>query len=459
MNGLKRMALIASLATGSLAFASEQGSQVTGGMDRSASLSGAEISWEASETSNFSALMASTVGKTYYVQARKLNARAGDSVTAEKIGTLRRNTEVQVISAGPDAENEMVEVQVVDKDSDLRGQVVFVSEGYLDAKAADVPTASGGKVNYFMIQNIASEKLRVYKRVCEEDSCFNKMVLESDLAVGEKEGGTMTRLGYYKITSWHKFYRDRGGKYPSWYDPKLKYPVVPKGKGVIAWLKSGKYRKYKNGKKAPGPRGAFGWYTAKVGPNPGGQWTHGTVGWGQDKKKFILLTRKGWINALSDPRSHGCSRTDNETIAYVRTLLPVGAPIIKIYAKEAIEEPNMSRYQGHKEASWDYALTSRYLRKEDHDTADAEDNRHVAENLILERGTYTVDQFPNAKEFKSGSEKDDRKGKTANIYGVSSSNMKGVFYVDSGRVENYRHPRGLRVGGYKSGLPSFMVKK
>jgi hypothetical protein len=46
-----------------------------------------------------------------------------------------------------------------------------------------------------------------------------------------------------------------------------------------------------------------------------------------------------------------------------------------------------------------------------------------------------------------------------NVYGIKSTDMYGVFYIDTGLVQDYRHPtdKKLKVGGDKSEIvPEFM---
>jgi hypothetical protein len=230
-------------------------------------------------------------------------------------------------------------------------------------------------------------------------------------------------------------------------------PPGPK-KGVGSWTKK-KVLPYKGAS----VRGAFGWYTAFPGPDSAYQWTHGTLGWGADKDKYIKVTRGFWANLFFDPRSHGCTRTDNESIAYVRSLVPKGTPLIKIYAKEAYADPNLSSY-GAKSKTWDYILTKN----------GSQTNGELAERAVvlangtprsryLEEGTYTVDLMPTAKRFKPG-KRGARKGKNGNVYSLKDHEMNGVYLVDAGTLINYRHPGQIRVGGYKDQLiPSYMISE
>jgi L,D-transpeptidase catalytic domain len=308
-----------------------------------------------------------------------------------------------------------------------------------------------GAPEYFMIQNIATEKLRVYEKQCTSSSiCSHQLVLEADMAAGEIKSKSI--LGHFKITEWNKFYQDGAGTYPSWYDPTLASVPEP-GSSPVDWAKK---RLLREGQK-DGVRGAFGWYTAKVGPNSQSQWTHGTIGWGADRDRYIQETRKGLlVNLLLDPRSHGCSRTDNETIAYIRTLLPVGATVVKVYAKEELEDPSLREYR-EEQGQWNYIMTKKHVRSTVHDTADALANLNVLPSDILEKNTYTFDKHPTAKPFLDTT-RGAKKSKNGNIYKIPSESFRGVFYVDTGLLKSYQHPAELPKGGYPTPLPTFLQK-
>jgi hypothetical protein len=221
-------------------------------------------------------------------------------------------------------------------------------------------------------------------------------------------------------------------------------------------------------------RGAFGWYTAFVAPEPFGQWTHGTIGWGEDKDKFIKRTKKGIINIISDPRSSGCTRNNNEAIALIRELIDIGAPIIKIYAEEEILDTTLANYP-EQDKKWNYILTKIPSQKSDRATVmkdlkltDEEvDNFWQLKknggdsildpksplNQILEVGSYQVDSRPDVITFTPGERmrgKLDRSiGRKGNIYGIKSSEMHGIFYIDAGVLSDYAHPdRVLEASGF-----------
>jgi hypothetical protein len=380
-----------------------------------------------------------------YVTAGALRVRSTPSIENDLniLGELKRNDMVKIIGEPGEL---FVEIQIIDSDSEInRSEKYFTAYKYL-SKKSQAPVAQELS-EYFMIQNLATEKLRVYKKGCESGDCPHQMLFEADIAVGEDKSGTRSVLGHFKITSWHKFYQDGAGNYPSWYDPN--YPRIPgPGSSAMDWTSS-RVLPYSSAS----VRGAFGWYTAKVGPDSSYQWTHGTIGWGADKKEFIEATRGFWANLFADPRSHGCTRTDNESIAYIRQLLPVGSTLIKVYAREAIADTNFTRYNENERKKWDYILTKNGVRV-DGQKADRDEvlSAGTPASRYLEEGTLSVDTFPTPELFLAGSS-GATKGTNGNYYALNHNDMTGVFLIDEGRLVNYKHPSTkLRVGGFKQVL-------
>ena len=391
-------------------------------------------------------------GLIFYVYSVRLNVRSSPEISPNNLmGALELNDQVRVLDEVQGTD--FVQIQILRTNAKMAySEMYFVSKKYLIPQQNTTPEAEANQ-RYFVIQNVATERLRVYERKCVDDQCEHQMVVEASIAVGEKTRSRdrMTVLGSFNIVKWTKFYQDAAGLYPSWYDPN--YPKVPKPHAsVLAWTNP-RVLPYKGAK----VRGAFGWYTAFVGPNPRSQWTHGTLGWGADKTKYVDATRSALANFFSDPRSHGCTRTDNEAIAYLRQLLPPGTPLLKIYAKEALADASLSRYQ-RAEESWDYILTKQGVRVD----GERADRSEVIANGTpnsewLEEGTYKVDVHPDTKSFSPGS-KGAKKGENGNVYGLQDSDMKGVYYIDTGKLEGYEHPRSLEVGGYgRNSFPSFVI--
>jgi hypothetical protein len=397
-------------------------------------------------------------GEEYWVSTG-VRIRSSDEVARNALGIVNRNDKVRVVNVGP-FRGDYVQVEVTETRSNIsQSDRYFMSFKYLEKEKVDHKKFKG---DLFVIQNIATERLRVYKRVCADNSCPHKMVLETELAVGEDKDNTVrTWPGSYRLTKWHKFYQDSAKHYPRWFmktkqendlgEMVMEEFMPPKaGKSFRQWMRKKYMPRDSDGKRYGSIRGAFGWYTAHVGPNSNSQWTHGTVGWGSDKKKYIHYTKKKWANILVNPRSSGCSRTDNESIAYLREILPVGTPFIKIYAKEALLDPTLKGYSPINK-KWDYNLTSAPEQKADAATVLIDG---IKENFrSLEVGTYDVDQYPTIIEYQAGEDlrrTEAATGNSGNVYRVESEKMNGVYYIDAGFVSGYTTPKhdSLVRGGF-----------
>jgi hypothetical protein len=255
--------------------------------------------------------------------------------------------------------------------------------------------------------------------------------------------------------------------YPSWY--KEGSPDVPApGSSFNQWLKSKYMPLDENGKPSGSMRGAFGWYAALTAPNAYNQWTHGTIGWGEDKDTYIKQTKKLIANIVSDPRSSGCTRNNNEAIAYIRQMVDAGAPMIKIYAREALYDSSLRDYN-ESSAQWDYILTKKAGQKSDRNevlqslgiTGKEADSFFAAKragaagiidpksplNQILEIGTYTIDTIPTVTPYTPGEKLgkfEASRGNNGNVYRVKSKNMSnGLFYIDAGILSGYGHPSAI----------------
>lgn len=336
------------------------------------------------------------------------------------------------------------------------------------ASAQTKPTVTETKKSkYFVVQNIATERMRVYERCTLAPDCPHQLIMESDMVVGRtsskglKGQPFLTRVGYYTLTKWVKFYEDNASHYPSWYDPK--YPRVPKDADASDWM----------GKDLlPNPkqniyRGAFGWYAGMVAPNADFQWIHGTYGWGKDGDKYIQLTRNLFLNLVSDPRSAGCTRLENQAVAWLRHHIEPGTEIFRVYAMEAFADPKLSRYANQmKPTEWEWMLTGTGVRLQNAASSDKNvvkklmERGLVKENDILETGVYSVDQYPNGLGFTPtlfglGSSQ----GTTGDTYSIGKKGFKGVFLVDEGRFVNYVHPKDVPKGGTGAQLPAYAVAK
>ncbi|WP_127714155.1 L,D-transpeptidase [Halobacteriovorax sp. HLS] len=399
------------------------------------------------------------LGQNYYTTA----ALAVRNESGARLGLLSRHDKVTVVSFdGISGKSGYVQITFRKKSyhNILDSEKFFVSLKYLSESIEDYRDFKG---KYFVIQNLATERLRVYENICNAQKvCNHKMVMETEMAVGENTKETRSIVGSFRITDWWKFYQDHAGHYPSWY--RDSYPEPPKaGSGFLKWFKS-RYMPVIGDDRKGDMRGAFGWYTAWVGPNHHSQWTHGTIGWGSDKDKLIKATKKFSINLIANPRSSGCSRLNNEAIAYLRELLPVGTPIIKVYAKEALLDKNRSKYTFEHD-SWDYILTKNNAYSTTNFSADKSSvlSRGVGKDRWIEEGTFSVDNYPTMYNFTPGEDLSSREAKTStsgNVYRVDEDKMKGIYYVDAGLLENYSHPKTEEIvkGGFRNELaPDYVI--
>lgn len=414
----------------------------------------------------------------YFISSNSVRVRSTpDTTTAKILGELSLNDQVKIINPTAIYNNKFIEIQIVKTyDPIVKSEKYFVSAEYLSPKIVDYKEFIG---KYFVVVNVATETIRLYERVCADNSCPAKMVMESEVVVGEdvdhpkdEPGKGRSILGSYRVTGWSKFYQDPEGHYPSWY--RDGYPMTPPADASWNdWFSKKVMPLDEKGKPEGKMRGAFGWYTAFVAPEPYGQWTHGTLGWGSDKDKFIKRVKKPLINMVSDPRSSGCTRNNNEAIAFLRNMIDIGAPIVKIYAKEAYLDPTLASYPA-PTTQWNYVLTKNRNHAIDRDQVlkllgingsdlDAFWQAKVAGgemildpkdplNQVLEVGTYDVDTHPDAIEYTPGEKlgKLARKiGRKGNVYGIKDADMHGVFYVDAGMLEGYAHPSTVvEVSGF-----------
>ncbi|MEK7355058.1 MAG: hypothetical protein AAB250_01315, partial [Bdellovibrionota bacterium] len=230
--------------------------------------------------------------------------------------------------------------------------------------------------------------------------------------------------------------------YPSFYAPG--FPQLPEeGASYAQWL-SKKYLPQGKGV----ARGAFGWYTAHLEPNASEQWTHGTFGWGDDGDKFILATRDPKLNEAIDPRSYGCTRVENRSIAFAREILAKGAKVIRIYAKEGYRDQSLARYKDQPERKWNWVLTKEGINSPAAPKASAAAvaKTQPSDNDVLDSGTFLLDQTPDAIPFTNvGNARTTQNG---NLYRVLVDEMKGAFLVDEGTLVGYEHPKSFEVGGH-----------
>lgn len=394
------------------------------------------------------------VGTRYYISADVLNLRAAPSSKAKSLGLLSMNDEVEIMSLNT-GDASMVEVKLIKTNSVLSlslGQRLYLASDFLSIEPIQNAIGSNQLSKYIVIQNVATERMRVYERCTATPGCANRLVFETEMVVGRPEGtkedktAFLTWLGRFKIVEWIKFYEDNNRHYPAWYNPN--YPAVPKaGAGASKWLN----KKYTPNPEEATARGAFGWYAAMIGPQANSQWIHGTFGWGSDGDKFIDYTRNFFVNVFGDPRSSGCTRLENRAIAYARHLLPPGTEILRVYALEGFRDRNLMAYQGQKDTvPWNFILTKEgYQRSGPSADAASVLKRNVSQDQYIETGSYNVDQYPTAVPLKKNAGKTARNsGKSGNSYGIPDSSFRGVLLIDEGKFVGYQHPAGLQVGGY-----------
>ncbi len=464
-----------------------------------------------------------TVGSTIMAHDRyqRIYTKNGDDYTY--VTMIARLDRIKVLDLNGDDSNPYIKVEVESSvDRRLVGKtyytrIIGLSE-YEDYKNFDA--------DVYMVQNIATEKLRVYQRICKDYSCPPKMIFETDFVSGEKNGDPTfsynTQVGSYRIFEWEKFYQDRGtgGHYPSWFDPT--YPDVPdKDASWSKWFKDD-VMPWESCETVDGERkcshdgmmrGAFGWYTALVEPHYGtGQWTHGTIGWAESSQDMIKTAKgENLIGSLASIftslRSSGCSRVSNPSIAFLKHILPVGTPLIKIYALEAYQDQaSMERnYRVGQTSTWEFTLTKDGVRKKGEEATSA--HRNYVEELgldtfdnVIEAGSYEFNIYPTVVQYqykprKRGGYKitkgcvedtvdnymkpgmrddEDRKyydidsedkirSRQCNVYKIDAQKFEGRFYPDTGLIDGYAHPKdadGVIRGGFRSeNWPNFIEAK
>ncbi|MBC74385.1 MAG: hypothetical protein CME64_00060 [Halobacteriovoraceae bacterium] len=388
--------------------------------------------------------------KIYYVHASQLNVRSSREITQNILGRLELDDQVIVVDYESVEDDDFVEIKIVSSNREMKAsEKYYVAYQYLGEKRLprEIKQKREKKSKYFVIQNIASKKIRVYER---SPSKKHQLVFEESMIPGKNTDKLRTLLGRFKISAWHKFYQDYKKRYAPWYKKGMIDPP-PAGAPLSEWKKA-KYME--EGRDQP-VRGPFGWYTAHLAPDAGGQWMHGTIGRGKDSNRFIEgVGYNRW-------GSTGCSRLNNEAITYLRDLLPTGTPVFKIYAKEdASDLSRVSLYDelqplSTTERPAEHALPFNYvLTKSPTGKSGVKDltmDRMYANNVI-EFGTYKVDATPTVVQYyPKGLVTDyfNKKANYGNTYNLKDNELKGFFLVDQGVLKDYQHPSSLEVRGYK----------
>lgn len=308
----------------------------------------------------------------------------------------------------------------------------------------------------FIVQNIATEKMRVYKRCVQTSPCAHELLFEADMIVGhstsiQKDPNVFaTKLGHFKIVKWTKFSEGKDKKFPAWY--KDDAATIPKGSDAKVWLNEF--------------RGAYGWLTAQLGPNAEEQVIHGTYGWGSDKDRFLTYFRSPFVSFVNDPMAVGATRVENQAVAYLRHVAKLGTDVLRVYAMEAYADPTLVRYQSYKNQKpfWDWVLTIKDAQK---DAVTLDRATEIKKNYVyadvIEEGRYEIDRYPTGMPysatlfgFGAGS------GTTGNTYQIKRKQFQGVFLIDEGRFVDYEHPQvaELPIGGYpRHMLPTYALSK
>lgn len=421
----------------------------------------------------------STTSDVYYIALNGLRVRSTPEDSGKTMGILSLNERVRLVN--PELINgKYVQIEIIDTvNKILPSATYYVVQEYLSSTIVDYKEFNG---KYFVVVNVATETLRLYERQCLDNSCPSKMLMETEVVAGEdrdhpiaEKGKGRSIVGSYRVTGWAKFYQDSEGHYPAWYRDGYPMPPAIEDNKWNDWFKNKYMPEDANGDKHGSMRGAFGWYTAFVTPNAYGQWTHGTIGWGENKDEYIKKTKKFVANVVSNPRSSGCTRNNNEAIAYLREMIDTGAPIIKIYAKEALLDKTLSNYPQETQP-WQYIMTKNAgeragranVLKSLGVTGSEADLYWSAKrsgsdmmidpksslNKILEVGTYDLDVKPTVIDYTPGEKMGKIKrsvGRKGNVYGVKSKDMSsGVFYIDAGVLSNYHHPKAIvEVSGFE----------
>jgi hypothetical protein len=391
-------------------------------------------------------------GQKVFVTSETLRLRSTPEITATNIaGSVSMNAQLELLDSSRIGDQEFVAVRVVSSsDPALSGKTLYTSVKYLSASPSQRLSPSTGAQeasgqDHFVIVNVATEMIRLYKHCHAPEACKNKMLMEFHGTVGNNSNGMRSDVGVYKTTKWTKFY-EVAGEYPGYYRPG--YPELPKPGSRGGWTS-------KNAR-PPGFssfRGAFGWYTVFVGPNNDGQWMHGTIGWGADKSSFVRFQDSflgGLAGIFAKLGSHGCTRLSNEAIAYMRSNLPVGAYIMKVYAKESLADSSLTGYP----AKGDLGHFPYIITKVGY-------GQNNSQHELAARDVVLADGTPQSQWLEQGTFDYDRTPTPASGNHYKLKNLQGVFNVDDGTLSaDYRHPidSKLKVAGYpgrESAIPSF----
>jgi hypothetical protein len=319
---------------------------------------------------------------------------------------------------------------------------VYIPPKYVSPEPPPVIQEEVRADRYFVVQNVATEKLRLYER-CNGCGCKHRLILETEMVVGQDTSGRRTQVGSYSVQNWEKFYEDSQKKYLPWFSAELPNNPAPRA-SLEDWTGKGSNR------------GAFGWYTAIIGPDASEQWLHGTWGWGNDddSARFISALHQPPLDQNPRVASHGCTRIENRAIAMLRELLSPGAKIIKIYAREGYRDTPAANTPI-RTGKWRYALTTEVSEMAPHAGLRGVISRQVPQTDWLEQGVYQFQATAVAVPLSAAKNSHE----SGNAYKIPESSFKGQFLVDEGRLVDYQHPSELTVGGHVGQLPSVVLQQ
>lgn len=321
--------------------------------------------------------------------------------------------------------------------------------------------------DYIVVQNVATNTLRVYKPGPTAQSA-NEMIFETPMHLGELEP-KKTRaavLGNFRIERWRKFAQPADGSSDVWSRvatrapeagataaSRLTAPEVGPGAEPEDWLgisQSGR----------PGLIGLEGWYSADLVPrfshsnqiDSFSQRLHGTIGWGKDWERFVIMPSSRWQKVHQTAnldRHRGSTRVSNPAIALLQTLLLPGTRIIRVYAAEKLSANYQPLPNGEGVQPFEYLLTSDQEEQTDpHSSLTPYQRlRAVQSEWIIEKGLYLADVRPDPRGLTT--EVGVSRPRTvafqgADIYGIGTKNLIGYFEVDTGKLIGYQHPKVLK---------------
>ena len=117
----------------------------------------------------------------FYIGTNGLRVRSTPEETGKVMGLLNLNDKVLVTSEL--INGKFVEIEILNSSAAMiPAEKYYVVKEYLSQKHIDYKEFTG---KYFIVVNVATETLRLYERQCLDNSCPNKMVMETEVVVGE----------------------------------------------------------------------------------------------------------------------------------------------------------------------------------------------------------------------------------------------------------------------------------